>query len=40
MMIDELNGWVWTCFNCDHIGRKATDKEIKDHETILDLKKT
>ena len=32
MIIDEWNGWVWTCFNCDYIQRKATCKEIERHE--------
>jgi len=28
MFMDEWNGWVWTCFNCDYI-RQATDDEIR-----------
>jgi len=32
MLIDEWAGWTWACFNCDHIGRKATPKEIEKHE--------
>lgn len=33
MIIDEWNGWVWACFNCDNISRKATNKEISIEET-------
>ena len=32
MIIDEWNGWTWTCFNCDYLGKKATQKEIEKHE--------
>jgi len=32
MVIDEWSGWVWTCVFCDHVGRRATDEEIKRHE--------
>jgi hypothetical protein len=32
MIIDEWGGWKWTCFNCDHIDRDATDKEIEAYE--------
>lgn len=32
MIIDEWNGWVWTCFHCDYIDRQATDKEIEEWE--------
>ena len=28
MAIDEWGGWVWVCFNCDHIDREATNEEI------------
>lgn len=34
-MIDEWNGWTWTCFQCDHLGRKATQKEIEKHEKAM-----
>ena len=32
MVIDEWGGWIWTCFNCDAVGRKATDAEIEAQE--------
>ena len=32
MVIDSWGGWVWTCFHCDHIGRHATDDEVKEDE--------
>ena len=32
MVIDGWNGWVWACFNCDALGRKATDQEIEKQE--------
>ena len=35
MIIDEWNGWVWTCFNCDHIGRESTDEEVRVFETEI-----
>jgi len=35
MIIDEWNGWTWTCFNCDYLGKKATQKEIEKHEKYM-----
>jgi ribosomal protein L37AE/L43A len=32
MIIDEWGGWVWTCYHCDHVGRTATNEEVKRHE--------
>lgn len=32
MIIDEWGGWVWTCFNCDYVGREATDEEVEAQE--------
>ena len=32
MIISEWDGWVWMCFYCDYVGRKATDEEIKELE--------
>jgi len=32
MVIDEWNGWVWTCFHCDNIGRLATNEEVAAQE--------
>ena len=32
MFIDSWNGWVWTCIDCDTIGRAATEKEILEQE--------
>lgn len=32
MVIDEWNGWVWTCFLCDITGRNATYKESEKQE--------
>lgn len=32
MIIDEWGGWLWTCFNCDYIGEKATNEEIEEYE--------
>lgn len=29
MVIDELFGWVWKCFECDYTGREATDEECE-----------
>ncbi len=29
MVIDEWNGWFWTCLYCDYIGESATLIEIK-----------
>lgn len=31
MFIDTWNGWVWTCFHCDYIGRAATSREIREN---------
>jgi len=36
LIIDEWNGWVWTCFFCEYVGRKATEKEIEKHEKNMD----
>jgi len=30
--IDEWNGWLWQCVNCDAENRAATDKEIEELE--------
>ena len=35
MIIDEWNGWVWTCFICDYVGRSASYAEIKNFERNL-----
>lgn len=32
MIIDEWGGWLWTCSNCDYVGREATDEEVKQLE--------
>lgn len=32
MIIDEWNGWRWTCFHCDHLGRLATNEEVEKQE--------
>jgi len=32
LVIDEYGGWRWVCFNCDHVGREATDAEIEAQE--------
>ncbi len=32
MIIDSWNGWVWTCFHCDHIDREATNEEVEEFE--------
>jgi ssDNA-binding Zn-finger/Zn-ribbon topoisomerase 1 len=32
MVLDEWNGWVWYCFNCDTCGRIATDEEIETQQ--------
>ena len=32
MIIDDYNGWRWTCFNCFFTGRQATDKEINEQD--------
>ena len=34
LVIDEWNGWVWACFNCDTIWRRATLREVKKNENI------
>ena len=41
LFIDTWNGWVWTCYNCGHIDRKATDEEILkfEHEMKKGIKK-
>ena len=35
MVIDEWNGWVWMCFNCDAVGRLATNDEVEAQEKSL-----
>ena len=35
LYIDAWNGWVWSCFHCDYIGREATDEEIREYEIEL-----
>lgn len=37
MIIDEWNGWVWTCFNCDYSGRAATDEEVEKQEAEVEI---
>jgi len=39
MLIDEWNGWKWSCFNCGHVGRCATNSEIEllENEDTNDL---
>ena len=32
MVIDEWDGWVWKCYHCDAVGRKATNEEIEAQE--------
>ena len=32
MVISAWDGWKWMCFNCDHVGRSATDSEIEEQE--------
>ena len=32
MVIDEWNGWMWTCFHCENISREATNQEIEAQE--------
>ena len=32
IIIDEWNGWRWSCCNCNYVGGIATDKEIQDQE--------
>lgn len=32
MILDEWEGWIWTCFNCGKVGRPATNKEVKKYE--------
>ncbi len=34
MVIDEWNGWVWTCFHCDAIGGEATDEEVEANHQL------
>ena len=29
MVIDEWDGWMWTCFHCDFVGREATYEECE-----------
>jgi len=35
MIIDEWNGWAWTCLNCENVGRTATNEEIGKQEKEL-----
>ena len=37
MVIDEWNGWVWTCFNCDYVGREATDEECDLQQREIEM---
>ena len=32
MVIDSWNGWICTCFHCDHVDRIATDSEVEEQE--------
>lgn len=32
LIIDEWEGWIWRCFNCNYEGEKATDEEIEEFE--------
>jgi len=32
MMVDEWNGWMWTCMFCGYISRAATDEEVERYE--------
>jgi ssDNA-binding Zn-finger/Zn-ribbon topoisomerase 1 len=32
MVIDEWNGWVWTCFHYNNTCRPATNKEVAMQE--------
>ena len=36
MVIDEWCGWQWTCFNCDYVGRDATNEEIEKQESEIE----
>jgi hypothetical protein len=36
MVIDSWNGWVWTCFNCDYVGRLATETEVDNQEKEIE----
>ena len=32
MIIDTWGGWYWVCFNCDYVGKVATDDEVEELE--------
>lgn len=32
LFIDEWEGWIWRCLNCDYEGDKATAEEINELE--------
>jgi hypothetical protein len=32
MFIDSWEGWVWVCPICGHVGRAATNNEIREME--------
>ena len=34
MYINSWDGWIWTCGNCEHTDRNATDKEIEKEEAM------
>ena len=36
LVIDDWNGWVWTCLFCDTEYRKATNEEIEEWEETLE----
>ena len=33
LVIDTWGGWIWMCFHCDYIGRRATDEEVDAYES-------
>jgi len=39
MVIDHWYGWRWTCFNCDYVGRKATNEETEQQEKEYENRK-
>ena len=34
MFIDEWNGWLWTCIECENT-TEAKDKEVYDYEEAM-----
>ena len=42
LVIDEWNGWVWTCCHCGFVSRQATYEETEQQEkaSIEYLKKS